>query len=169
MKNFYDLFVHQLKDMYAAEIEIEKALPLMAKMASLPKLKEAFHDHHRETKKHITRLEKIADHLGISLGKCHCEAIHGIIAEGKALIKEHYPEEVRDAALIVSAQRVEHYEMAVYGVLKSFAKHLKFDEVVDILKESAHEEGHADKKLTEIAEGTLFTTGVNAKAIKKTA
>jgi ferritin-like metal-binding protein YciE len=136
-------------------------------MAHLPKLKEVFHEHHKETKQQIKRLEAIAEELGMTLSPHKCDAIHGILVEGKKLLKEKYLPEVRDAALIVSAQRVEHYEMAVYGVLKSFAKHLKLDHVVKILQESSKEEGHADKKLNEIAEGTLFTTGVNAKALKR--
>ncbi len=167
MKDFHDLFLDQLRDMYAAELEIEKVLPEMAKMAHLPKLKETFREHHKETKHQIARLEKIADELGIKLGHCECDAIKGILHESKKLLKGNFPHEVRDAALILSAQRVEHYEMAVYGVLKSFAKHLKLDGVVNILKESAKEEGHADKKLNEIAEGTLFTSGVNAQALKR--
>ena len=82
-------------------------------------------------------------------------------------MKEKFPHEVRDAALIISGQRVEHYEIAVYGGLKSFAKHLKLNDIYKILEESSKEEGHADKKLNQIAEGTLFTTGVNAKALKR--
>jgi len=167
MKDFHDLFIHELKDMYAAEVMIEKTLPEMAKMAHLPKLKEAFWEHHKETKHQIERLEAIADQLGISLAHSECAAIKGILHEVKTLLRGNYPNEVRDAALIISAQRVEHYEIAVYGVLKSFAKHLKLDEVVKILKESSKEEGHADKKLNEIAEGTLFTTGINNQALKR--
>ncbi len=167
MKDFHDLFFNQLNDIYSAELEIEKALPEMAKMAHLPKLKEVFHEHHQETKQQIRRLETIAEELGLTLSPHKCDAIHGILLEGKKLLKEKFLPEVRDAALIVSAQRVEHYEMAVYGVLKSFAKHLKLDNVVKILQESSKEEGHADKKLNEIAEGTLFTTGINAKALKR--
>jgi ferritin-like metal-binding protein YciE len=167
MKDFHDLFINQLNDMYAAELEIEKALPEMAKMAHLPKLKEAFHNHHKETKHQIQRLEKIAEELGLTLAHETCDAIHGILKEGKKLLRGNYPSEVRDAALIVSAQRVEHYEMAVYGVLKSFARHLKLGNVIKLLEESSKEEGYADKKLNEIAEGTLFTMGVNAKALKR--
>jgi len=167
MKDFHDLFIDQLRDMYAAEVLIEKTLPEMAKAAHLPKLKEAFHSHHLETKKHVQRLEKIAGDLNISLKNCHCEAITGILKEGKKLIKEDFPHQVRDAALIVSAQRVEHYEMAVYGALKAFAKHLKLEDVVRLLDESSHEEGRADKYLTEIASGNLFSAGVNEKALKR--
>jgi ferritin-like metal-binding protein YciE len=167
MKDFHDLFLNQLNDMYSAELVIEKALPEMAKMAHLPNLKETFHMHHIETKHQIARLERIADELGIKLHDSKCDAIEGILKEGKKLLKGNYPHEVRDAALIISAQRVEHYEIAVYGVLKSFAKHLKLDNVVKILDESSKEEGHANKKLSEIAEGTLFTTGINAKALKR--
>jgi ferritin-like metal-binding protein YciE len=167
MKDFHDLFTHQLRDMYAAEIQIEKVLPEMARLAHLPKLKETFHTHHQETKKHIQRLEKIASELNIELKPCECVAIEGILKEGKNLVKEHFPNEVRDAALIVSAQRIEHYEIAVYGVLKAFAKHLHLDDVLKILNESSKEEGHANKKLTEIAEGTLFSVGINEQALRR--
>jgi ferritin-like metal-binding protein YciE len=169
MKNFYDLFVHELRDMYAAEVQIEKAIQTMTTLAHNPKLKEAFHSHHGETKKHVERIEKIADQLGINLKNCQCEAIEGILKEGKKLIHEDFPTEVRDAALIISAQRVEHYEMAVYGSLKAFAKHLDMHDIVKILDETSKEEGHADKKLTEIAEGTLFSPGVNKSAKQKSA
>jgi ferritin-like metal-binding protein YciE len=167
MKDFHDLFLDQLNDIYSAEMQIEKVLPEMAKMAHLPELKEAFHMHHAETKHHITRLERIADELGIKLHPSGCDAIEGILKEGKKLVKENFPHEVRDAALIISAQRVEHYEITVYGVLKSFAKHLKLDDVYKILEESSKEEGHANKKLSQIAEGSLFCKGVNAKALKR--
>lgn len=167
MKDFHDLFVHELKDIYAAEVQIEKILPEMAKAAHLPKLKEAFRSHHQETKKHVQRLEKIADQLGITLKHCQCDAIEGILKEGKKLVKGDYPHEVRDAALIVAAQRVEHYEMAVYGILKAFAKHLKLNDIIKILDETSQEEGRADKHLTEIANGTLFSAGVNKKAAER--
>lgn len=167
MKNFHDLFEHQLKDIYAAEIKIEKTLPKLVKVAHNPKLKEALKAHHEETKHHIERLERIAGYLKVKLTNCKCEAIEGIIKEGENLLKEKYAPEVSDAAIIVSAQRVEHYEIAVYGVLKAFAKHLHLPEIIKILDETSKEEGHADKKLTEIANGTLFAAGVNEKAAKR--
>jgi ferritin-like metal-binding protein YciE len=167
MKDFHDLFTHEIRDMYAAELQIEKILPVMVEKAHNPKLKEAFNTHHKETKDQIKRLEKISAQLNVNLNNCECDAISGILKEGKKLSSEHYPPEVLDAALIISAQRVEHYEMAVYGGLKAFAKHLKLDEVLKLLDESSKEEGHADKKLTEIAEGTPFSSGVNVKAIKQ--
>lgn len=167
MKNFHDLFTHELRDMYAAEVQIEKVLPDMAKKAHNSKLKEAFTSHHQETKAQIKRLEKIAGQLNISLKNCECEAITGILKEGKKLDREHFAPEVLDAALIISAQRVEHYEIAVYGGLKAFAKHLKLDAIVQILDESSKEEGHANKTLNEIAMGTLFSSGVNEQAMKR--
>jgi len=167
MKDFHDLFIHQLRDMYSAEIQIEKALPEMARLAHLPELKTTFHTHHQETKKQIQRLERIASELNIELKHNECDAIEGILKEGKKLLKADYPHEVRDAALIISAQRIEHYEIAVYGVLKAFAKHLHLDDVLKILNESSKEEGHANKKLTEIAEGTLFSKGINEQALKR--
>ncbi len=167
MRNFRDLFDHELKDMYAAELQIEKILPEMEKCAHLPKLKEAFRLHHQETKNQIQRLEKIANQLDISLTHCECMGIDGILRETKSLMQADYPHEVRDAALIISAQRVEHYEIAVYGGLKAFAKNLKLNDIAKMLDESSKEEGHADKKLTEIASGTLFSGGINEQASKR--
>jgi len=169
MKNFYDLFVHELKDMYSAEVQIERALTQYIKMATHSKLKNAFRMHHKETKNHISRLKQIARELKISLTKSKCEAMAGILLEGRKSIKEHYSREVRDALLIGSAQRIEHYEMSVYGTLKAYARHLKLTDVERILNITSKEEGHADKKLTEIANGTFLSTGINEKALRRKA
>ncbi len=166
MKTFFDLFSEEVKDMYGAEKQLIRALPEMAAAAHTPDLKEAFLKHLEETRTQAARLEEIAAEHNIDLAGADCEAMRGIIQEGSHYVKSHYPSEIKDAALIGAAQRVEHYEIAVYGVLRTFAKHLKFKRALELLDDSLQEEGHADKVLTKIAEGSIFTTGVNAKASK---
>jgi len=167
MKDFYDLFIHELYDMYSAERQIVKALPDMAKAAHNPDLKEAFRVHRDETQKQIERLEQVAHHLGIQYKDAESPVMKEMLKEGKKIINSNYPSEVKDAALITAAQRVEHYEMACYGILKAFAKEIDRKDIVKLLDESAHEEGKADKKLTEIAQGSLFNKGINEKALKR--
>lgn len=167
MKDFYDLFIHELHDMYSAERQIVKALPEMAKAANHPDLKEAFRTHRDETQRQIERLEEVAAQLGIQYKDAECPVVKEMLKEGKKIINSNYASDVKDAALITAAQRVEHYEMACYGILKAFAKQIDRKDLVKLLDESAKEEGHADKKLTEIAEGGLFSKGVNEKALKR--
>ncbi|MES2272809.1 MAG: ferritin-like domain-containing protein [Chlamydiota bacterium] len=167
MKEFRDLFVKELRDITNAEIQIIKLLPEMIHAAKSPKLKEAFKAHLEETKKQLHRLENISLELNETLSGVHCDAMRGLLKEAHDAMKANYQCDVKDAALISAAQRIEHYEIAVYGVLITFAKHLKLDKVVALLKETIKEEGHADKKLTEIAEGSFFSEGVNTKACKR--
>ena len=164
MQNFYDFFVKELKDIYNSELQILKALPKMAKAAKSPKLKQAFLSHLEETKGQVKRLEKVGKLMKESLKGEVCKAMHGLLEEGEEILKTAFEKDTKDAALISAAQRVEHYEMAAYGCLKTYAKHLKMKEVEKLLKETLKEEGAADKKLTTIAEGGTFTTGVNTKA-----
>lgn len=169
MKDFFELFVTELKDAVDCERQIIKALPKMIDAATSPKLKDAFRHHLEETKIQLKRLEEISIEINEKLDHGSCEAIRGILQEGQKLIKEHYQSDVRDAALISAAQRVEHYEIALYGVLRTYAKHLKLKNVADLLDKTIKEEGDADKKLTAIAEGSFFSGGINAKACKRCA
>lgn len=167
MKNFQDLFIHQLKDVYDAEVQMERLLPECAKKSHAEKLKEAFKHHLEETKGQIKRLRHIAEMLNISLEGGECAPIRVYADEAHEFMKAFYPSDVRDAALINAAQKIEHYEIAQYGTLKSFAKYLGYKDVEKLLEETSKEEGHADKKLTDIAAGTFFTTGVNELAASK--
>jgi ferritin-like metal-binding protein YciE len=169
MKNFKDLFIHELKDIYNAELQIVKILPDLANAAHSPPLKEAFLAHNQETQQQIQRLESIGKELGVELGGRKCEAMQTCVIEAQKVMAADYPDEVMDAALISCAQRIEHYEIALYGTLKAFANHLRLKEVEESLEESAKEEKHADKKLSEIATGTLFKKGINEKAVRKSA
>lgn len=169
MKNFQDLFVHELQEVYDAEMQMEKLLPECAKKAHAQKLKEAFRQHHDETRHQIDRLRRIASELNLELKGSECPAIKVYADEIHDIMKAFYPSDVRDAALISAAQRVEHYEIAQYGTLKSFAKYLGWKDIEKLLDETSKEEGHADKKLSEIAVGGFFTTGINEMAANKTA
>jgi ferritin-like metal-binding protein YciE len=169
MKNFNNLFIHELDDTYSAETQMVDLLEKLAESASSPKLKEAFEKHRLETQQHATRLEKIAKAQNISLGTHTCRVLNVIAEEAEKTMSADYPPDVKDAALISCAQRMEHYEIALYGTLKAFAKHLGLKDAERQLNETSKEEGAFDKKLTEIALGTVFAAGVNVKAIRKTA
>jgi len=160
-----ELLVEQLKDLYDAEHRISKALPAMAASASNEDLREAFNNHLTETHEHIKRLEECFTKLGIPAEREECEATRGLIEEGEEVIHSTGDQFVKDAALIAAAQRVEHYEMAGYGSARSIAKHAGFEDVADVLQKTLDEEGEADKKLTTIACGGWFTSGINQDAV----
>ena len=160
-----DLLVDQLKDLYDAENRLTKALPKMAKAASSSELKQAFEHHLSQTQEHVSRLERVFESLGHRAKSKTCHAMKGLIDEGEEAIKEDGPDSVRDAALIAAAQRVEHYEMAGYGTVRSFAQSLGHREAAAILQKTLNEEGEADKLLTRLAEDSvneLATQGVDA-------
>lgn len=163
MDSLKDLYIDELKDLYNAENQLVKALPKMAKKASAPELQKAFLEHLAVTKTHVERLEKILKGLGEKPTGKTCKAMKGLVEEGKEVIEEDGDPSVLDAALIGAAQRVEHYEMAGYGVVRTFARHLGEDKAADILQMTLDEEGEADKKLTGIAEGSINTRAESAK------
>jgi ferritin-like metal-binding protein YciE len=150
-----DLLFHELQDLYDAEHRILKALPKMAKKASHPELKKAFETHLRETEEHVTRLERAFKSLGKKATKKTCEGIKGLLKEGEEALKEKMKPDVRDAALIGAAQRVEHYEMAGYGCARTYAHLLGYDEAGKLLQETLDEEGDTDHALTRLAETVI--------------
>jgi ferritin-like metal-binding protein YciE len=152
LNTLHDLFVAQLKDLYDAEHRITEALPKMAEAAHSPDLKHAFQQHLEETETHVIRLEQVFRELGLEPERETCEAAQGLIAEGDEVINADGAAAVKDAALIAAAQRVEHYEMAGYGTLRTFAHQMGHDRLAVLLQETLDEEGNADKILTEIAE-----------------
>jgi ferritin-like metal-binding protein YciE len=152
LASLHDLYVDELKDLYSAENQLIKALPKMAKAASAPELRDAFTAHLEETKGHVERLEQIFDELDVSPKGKKCKAMEGLIEEGKEVMGEDAEPTVMDAALIGAAQRVEHYEMAGYGGVRTFARLLGFEKAAKLLQKTLDEEGQADKKLTTIAE-----------------
>ena len=150
-----DLYVDELKDLYSAENQLLKALPKMAKAATAPKLSKAFESHQKQTRGHVARLEKIFKKLGGSPKGKKCKAMEGLLAEGKELMAENADAAVMDAALIGAAQRVEHYEMAGYGCVRTYARLLGHDDAADLLQKTLDEEGATDKALTELAESAI--------------
>ena len=159
MGTLHDAFLDELRDAYDAEKQITKALPKMAKAASSPELRTAFETHLEETRGQIARLEDVFAALGEKVRGKHCDGMAGIIEEGKSAMEEDFDESTLDAALIASAQRVEHYEMAAYGTLVAWAKAMGHTEAVDLLEETLEEEKSTDAKLTQLAEG-----GINQEA-----
>jgi ferritin-like metal-binding protein YciE len=148
-----NLLVEELKDLYDGEKQITKALPRMAKAASSSELTTAFERHLDQTKGHVERLERVFDELGKSPGRKKCEGIAGLVEEGKEVMKNSIGADpaVRDAALIAAAQRIEHYEMAGYGTVRTWAEQLGMNSVARLLQQTLEEEKNADKKLSEIA------------------
>jgi len=157
--NLEELFAETLKDIYFAEKQILRALPKMAKEATAPELKQAFETHRDETENQVERLNQIFEAMGRPARGKTCEAILGIIDEAKEIMDEFKGAEALDAGLAASAQTVEHYEIARYGTLKTWAQELGMQEAVKLLDETLQEEIKTDKLLTKLA-----TANVNKKA-----
>jgi ferritin-like metal-binding protein YciE len=149
-KRLKELYIDELKDLYSAENQLLKALPKMAKAATSPDLRAGFEEHLEQTKGHVQRLETIFQQLDESPKGKKCKGMEGLISEGAEAIDE-YEGELRDAALIGAAQRVEHYEMAGYGTVRAMAEELGKSEQVDLLNETLEEEKETDAKLTELS------------------
>jgi ferritin-like metal-binding protein YciE len=150
-----DLYVEELKDLYSAENQILKALPKMIKAATHPELKQAFTDHLEQTKGHVARIVQICAELGASPKGKKCSGMEGIIEEGADLISKDPENDVLDAGLASAAQHVEHYEMAGYGSVRTWAEQLGYNQHVMLLQQTLDEEKEADKLLTLIAESAL--------------
>ncbi len=154
------LYVEQLKDIYSAEQQLVAALPKMAKAASSADLRKAFQDHLQQTKTHVQRIEEIFQELDYSPNGPKCKAMAGLIEEGEELLKDDDVEpDVLDAAMIAAAQRIEHYEIAAYGTVRTYAKQLGHMGAVKTLQATLDEEYDTDDKLSELA-----LQGINAEA-----
>jgi ferritin-like metal-binding protein YciE len=153
------LFLEELRDIYNGEKQIVRALPKMAKAAESPDLQQAFSKHLKETEAQIQRLERIFQELGEAVRGKQCKGLQGILEEGKEILEKDSDEAVLDAALIAAAQKVEHYEMASYGCLRTYAQLLGHTQAVRLLEQTLAEEEAADKKLTELGE-----SGINEAA-----
>ena len=156
-----DLLVQELKDLFDAENQLTRALPKMAKAATTPELKAAFEEHLEVTKQQVERLTQVFEEIGKPAKGKRCEAMKGLIIEGQTLMKEDIEPEILDAGLIGAAQKVEHYEMAGYGTVRTMAEVLGHKEAARLLDQTLKEEGEADKKLTVIAKKF-----VNARALR---
>ena len=164
VKTLQDMFLHELRDIYHAEKQLLKALPKMAKSASNEKLKQAFTQHTEETRGQIERLEQVFELLDQRTRGKPCEAMQGLIEEGKEAMEEIKTPEVLDAALIVSAQKVEHYEIASYGSLRTLAQALGHQEAATLLEQTLEEEKKTDELLNQLALGDI-----NKRALQQAA
>ena len=146
-----ELFEDGLKDIYWAEKALIKAIPLMAKNATSPELIDALNHHLIETEEQVSRLEQVFDSIGKKATAKKCDAMEGLIEEGKSILEETEPGVVRDAGIISATQKIEHYEIATYGTLRQFAETLSLTDVAALLELTLDEEKDADKKLTDVA------------------
>ena len=149
------LYHDELKDAYDFEHQILEALPQMAEAAHSDELRQAFEEHQRQTEGQVERLEQVFRLLGKKAARKHCDGMEGLIEEGEDVLEAEGDEAAIDAALIAAAQRVEHYEMAAYGTLRTFARTLGYDDQADLLQQTLDEEGETDELLTQLAESGL--------------
>lgn len=155
MTSLEELLGEELKDLYSAENQLVKALPKMAKAAQTGELRQAFEMHLKETEKHVQRIEKACDKLGVKPRGKKCVGMEGLVEEGKEIMGEEAEPAVMDAGLIAAAQKVEHYEMAGYGTVVAHAQQIGQNEVASLLQQTLDEEKAADAKLTQIAESMV--------------
>jgi ferritin-like metal-binding protein YciE len=159
LNSLHELYIDELKDLYSAENQLLKALPRMAKAASNAELKRAFMQHEKVTREQVKRLERIFQDLGERPGGKKCHGMEGLIDEGKELIGERPHPDVLDAGLIAKAQHIEHYEIAGYGTVRTYARLMGHESHAQLLQQTLDEEGDTDKMLTALAE-----TSVNIEA-----
>ena len=171
IESLNDLFVEQLRDLYDAENQLIKALPKMAEGANSGELRQGFEEHLEQTKEHAQRIETIFEQLGQKAKGKKCKAMEGLIKEGSEVLDEDMSEDVKDAAIIAAAQRVEHYEIAAYGTVRTFANLLGETEAATLLEQTLEEEKETDDKLTQLAEGINVAaeeSGSKSKSSKPT-
>ena len=154
-----ELYVDELKDIYSAENQLVKALPKMAKAATSNELRTGFEEHLGQTRGHVQRLEQIFKALGEKQTGKKCKGMEGLVAEGQEMMEEDFEDDLMDAALISAAQRVEHYEIAAYGTVRTYAELLGEDEAVTLLEQTLGEEKETDQKLSDLA------SDINVKAM----
>lgn len=160
-----ELFIDEIKDIYWAEQHLVEALPKMAEGSTSPDLKKAFEDHLVQTKNHVVRLEKVFASIGEEAEAIKCQAMNGLLKEAEELLGETEDGTlVRDVAVISASQKVEHYEIASYGTMKTLAKVLGFTEAADLLDATLQEEKAADELLTSLAEGHINADAASEKA-----
>ena len=169
IKSMEDLFLHSLQDIYYAENQIVKALPKMIDKATNRQLSAGLREHLRETENQVSRLEQVFERLGQTPRGVDCPAIDGLITEADEVAGEVDDKKVLDAAIIGSAQAVEHYEISRYGTLMAWAEELGHDNVLSLLNANLKEEKAADKKLSTLAEGKVNRRATGSTGTRKTA
>jgi ferritin-like metal-binding protein YciE len=155
LKTLNDLFIHQLKDLYAAEQQLLQAMPKMEEKITSGELKRSMGRHREETQYQVNRLEKVFESLGVQPKAEKCKAMEGLLKETQEFMEEEADKPVMDAGLIALAQRIEHYEIAAYGTACTYAKYLGHQEALRLLKETLSEEKKTDERLTVLAESTI--------------
>ena len=163
-KSLDDVLYEQVMDLMSAEKQLVAALPKVAEAATSPELKDAIEEHLEETKTHVKRLQEVQSILGVS-ETTTCKAMQGLVAEGEEVLGKGGDPTAKDAAIIASAQRIEHYEIAGYGTARTLAGELDYGDAEKLLNETLDEESAADKLLTKIATGGMFKSGVNKAAV----
>ncbi|MEN2412421.1 YciE/YciF ferroxidase family protein [Flavobacterium mesophilum] len=158
-----ELFEESLKDLYWAEKALTKALPTMARNATSEELISAINNHLVETEEHVSRLEKVFELIGKKPSAKKCDAMEGLIEEGKGILEETEIGVVRDAGIIAASQKIEHYEIATYGTLRQFAETLGWEEAASLLEQTLDEEKGADKLLTEVAVNAINLEAAEAE------
>jgi len=156
-KTLKDLFVDQLQDAYSAETQLTKALPKMARAAKSDELRRGFEQHLKETENQVNRIQRVCEQVGCKTGSNTCEAMQGLVAEGEEIMGLGLDKDAQDAGLIAAAQKVEHYEIALYGTLCEFAKQLGHPDAASLLHETLEEEKRTDEKLTQLAKQSVNT------------
>ena len=164
LKDLHSLFIHELKDLYSAEKQLTKALPKMAKAASHEELRHAFEEHLHETESQIERLNQVFEELDITPRGHKCTAMEGLIDEAKELLEGEVESHVLDAALICAAQRVEHYEIAGYGSVRSLAEQLGMRDLASELQATLDEEKKTNEKLNQLALGRINEEAMSASS-----
>lgn len=162
--SFEDLFREQIEDLYDAEQRLTEALPKMADAANSSQLKRAFQEHLTETQGHVTRLEQVFRQINMEPKRQTCAAMKGLVTEGEEMIKAKGDPDIKDAALIAAAQRVEHYEISGYGTARAFARRLGLTQAASLLQQTLQEESAADEKLNRIAEASVNPQAAGATA-----
>jgi ferritin-like metal-binding protein YciE len=152
INSLHDLYIDQLRDLYDAENQLVKALPKMAEGSASDELREGFEEHLDQTRGHVQRLQQIFERLGEKPKGKKCKGMEGLVKEGSETLDEDMPEDTKDAGIIAAAQRVEHYEIAAYGTVLSWADLLGQDDDARLLEQTLEEEKETDQKLTQLAE-----------------
>lgn len=155
LETLHDLYLTELRDLYSAENQIVKALPKVIEKTTNPELRQALESHLEETRGHVARLEEVFQMHGEEAKKQKCKGMQGVLDEGEEMLGYDAPPEVRDAAIISACQRVEHYEMAAYGSVRTYAEQMGHERAAALLQQTLDEEKEADEKLTDIAESRV--------------
>lgn len=161
-KNFHQLFILQLKDIYSAEEQLLKALPKMAEKAQTDSLRQALEDHHKQTEEHVKRLEEIAETMDFWPGGHHCLGMKGLIEEGNELLKLELEPHTFDAGIVSSSQEIEHYEMSGYLTAVGMARQMGHDNAAELLSKTLEEEMDTDEKLRNMAENEIGPKAIEA-------